>query len=261
VAAAVAALSRNRPRTNPPAVIKPRERLLMKSISAAAAALVLAALAPLAHAQDTDATPPDKLGLRATDPSSRSEPTVLIPSERNSDADYPTPGTPLASPKPSAPAPATRSATKSATRTKSSPATKASPAPAATGTSGKMGEAAVREMENRWLAALQAHDAATVQTLVADDYIGVTATGRAANKAALIADVRKDKNTYDSTSNVRMDVRMHGNDTAVVVGTTRQVGKDAEGKPFTYHYRWTDTWSQNNGQWLCVGSQSIQVAK
>lgn len=115
-------------------------------------------------------------------------------------------------------------------------------------------------MENRWLAALQTHDTSVVQTLVADDYIGVTATGKFVNKTGLLAEIKKDKNNYESATNTRMDVRQHG-DTAVIVGTTRQVGKDAGGKAFTYLYRWTDTWVQRNGQWLCVASQSVQVPR
>lgn len=113
-------------------------------------------------------------------------------------------------------------------------------------------------MENRWLNALQSHDTGIVQTLVADDYIGVTATGKFVNKAGLLAEIKKDKNNYSSGTNTRMEVRVHG-DSAVVVGTTKQVGKDESGKPFIYSYRWTDTWTQRGGQWLCVASQSTQV--
>ena len=236
----------------------------MKHILSTTVALFLAA-APFAGAQE-ESPSPGKLGLRATDPSSRSEPTVVVPSE-SSDEDYPKPGTPLttatpanaaATPSPSA------SPTKAAARSKSPAATKAaspSPSPAGAAVAApKAAEPAVRELENKWLAALQSHDVATVQTLVADNYIGVTATGKFVNKAGLLAQVRNDKSTYESGTNTRMDVRVHG-DTAVVVGTTRQVGKDAEGKAFTYYYRWTDTWSQRSGKWLCIASQSVQVPR
>jgi hypothetical protein len=54
--------------------------------------------------------------------------------------------------------------------------------------------------------------------------------------------LRRDKNTYDSVANARLDVRIHGS-SAVIVGTTKQRGKDAAGKPFSYTYRWTDTGS------------------
>lgn len=235
----------------------------MKYLPAITALLSFAAFPLLAFGQEESPTPNEKLGLRATDSSAEMEPSVSVPSERTM-KEYPRPGapaTPAPTPKkaPSAsPAPA-----KAESRAKASPAPskKESPAPSrTTETAPKGAAAAVKEMENRWLAALQIHDAGVVQSLVSDDYIGVTATGKFVNKAALLAEMKKDKNTYDSAANTRMDVRTHG-ETAVVVGTTRQAGKDEAGKPFTYLYRWTDTWAQLNGAWVCVGSQSVQVAK
>jgi ketosteroid isomerase-like protein len=120
-------------------------------------------------------------------------------------------------------------------------------------------QATLRDLENRWAAATAAHDVATVQELLAGDYVGVTAAGNIVNKAGLLAALRRDKNTYESVANSRVDVRVHG-DAAVVVGTTSQRGKDAAGKPFSYTFRWTDTWVLRNGRWQCVASQSIQVA-
>ena len=96
--------------------------------------------------------------------------------------------------------------------------------------------------------------------MVADGYIGVTSNGRFVNKAGLLAEIKKDTNNYESAANVRMDVRVYG-DTVVVVGTTRQSGKDAAGKAFTYNARWTDTWVFREAQWLCIGSQSAQVPR
>jgi ketosteroid isomerase-like protein len=119
--------------------------------------------------------------------------------------------------------------------------------------------AAVREMENRWAAATKAHDIATIQSLLAGDYVGVTASGSIVNKAGLLAELRKDKNVYDSVTNSRLDVRMHG-DAAVVVGTTKQRGKDASGREFNFTYNWTDTWVLRGGQWQCVASQSFRRA-
>ena len=95
---------------------------------------------------------------------------------------------------------------------------------------------------------------------MAADYIGVNSVGRIVNKATLIAEMKRDKNTYDSAVNSGVTVRVHGN-AAVAVGTTKQVGKDSSGKAFNYNYRWTDTWVERNGQWQCVASQSFVVAR
>ena len=98
------------------------------------------------------------------------------------------------------------------------------------------------------------------QQLVAADYMGVNSAGRVVNKAALIAEMKRDKNTYDAATNSGVTVRAHGT-TAVAVGTTKQTGKDASGKPFSYTYRWTDTWLERNGQWQCIASQSFLVTR
>ncbi|CAN5298151.1 hypothetical protein BH20VER2_BH20VER2_05440 [soil metagenome] len=227
----------------------------MKTTCAAILGLLFA-IAPFAPAQEEEPTP--KLSLRASDSDVAAEPSVSVSTDRSTD--YPKPGTPLATPRPKAsPTPATKTtpaprATATPRPAPAAPAATPRPAPA-----GKP-EAIVRELENRWLAAIKAQDTATVDALVADNYIGVSATGRFMNKAALLAEMKKNKNTYDTTRNSGLTVRVHG-DAAVVVGTTRQVGKDATGKAFDNSYRWTDTWAFRNGTWQCVASQSIQVAR
>lgn len=240
----------------------------MKTTSFLFAVLLLAApLAHVARAQDgADVLPASDLNLRATEPAGRSEPSVLIPSE--SSRSYPKPGTPLSTPRPS-PSPVAAAATSPAkkTRASASPTPTKAPSPAATPAAtttaatatagGKTNVAAtIRDLETRWAASIAAHDATVPQQLVAADYIGVNSAGRIVNKATLIADMKRDKNTYDSAVNSGVTVRVHGN-AAIAVGTTRQSGKTPAGEAFTYTYRWTDTWLQRNGQWQCVGSQSI----
>ena len=251
----------------------------MKKIFLATLALTFAA-APFAVAQDEEDEPSAQdLGLRATDPGARTEPSVTVPSE-SSRSDYPKPGTPVTTPTPRAtPTPSPKAtaspikapaSTKAASPTKAPSPTKAAspakpasptPAPAAASPAAKTNPAAaIKDLENRWAAAIASHDVTVPQALVANDYIGVDSTGTVVNKAALIAGMKRDKNTYDSAVNSGMTVRVHGN-AAVIVGTTKQAGKDAQGKAFNYTYRWTDTWLERNGQWQCVGSQSFLVSR
>ena len=237
----------------------------MKYTVAAITALVIAT-SVAAVAQEDDASPAPDLDLRATDPEGASEPSVSVPSE-STRSNYPKPGTPLATPRPSpSPAAAAASRTSSPARPRTSPSPSptraASPAPAApisTATRGNVA-ATIRDLESRWAAAIQAHDVTVPQQIVATDYIGVNSTGRVVNKAALLADMRRDKNSYDSAVNSGVTVRVHGN-MAVAVGTTKQAGKTPTGEAFNYTYRWTDTWLERNGQWQCVASQSFLVTR
>ena len=156
---------------------------------------------------------------------------------------------------PAAKAPAPSPATKTA-----SPATKeASPAPPPTPATGKkMGvEATLRDNENRWAAAAAKHDIASVEVMVADDFIGVNSKGKVQNRRALLGEMKSDKDTYMSTRNEKLDVRRYGNDVAVVVGTYREKGTGKDGKAFERTFRFTDTWVERNGTWKCVAGQSM----
>ena len=242
----------------------------MKSVRAIVAGMMLVSAMPVLEAQDEDASPAPDLNLRATDPLGQSEPSVIVPSE--SRGNYPRPGTPLATPRPTAsPAAASTTSTTSPTpaaraRTSPSPSPAKAPSPAgqaaaAAASGGKTNVAAtIRDLESRWAAAIQAHDVTVPQQIVAADYIGVNSAGRVVNKAALIAEMKRDKNNYTAATNSGVTVRVHGN-TAVAVGTTKQTGTDPAGKAFNYTYRWTDTWLERNGQWQCIASQSFLVTR
>lgn len=251
--------------------------------------IIAAALTPFALAQEVSPTPEEQISLRGAEPSLRSDPTVSVPAEATKE--YPRPGTPLATPKPkaappkaAAPSPTptpwvtrdvkpakpqpTKSPAKNATakakpKAASTPVAasvkKAKPQPVAKAPAEKTKELPTtpRGMENEWATAISKHDTATIQTLLASDYVGVTSTGNIVNKAGLLAELKKDKTEYDSVTNSGLVVKEHG-DAAIVVGTTTQKGKDAAGKSFSYTYRWTDTWVKRDGQWQCVASQSIR---
>jgi ketosteroid isomerase-like protein len=122
-------------------------------------------------------------------------------------------------------------------------------------------DAALRDMENKWEGAIGKHDAATVEAMVADDFVGVSSKpgAKVQNRRALLADMKSDKDTYTSTKNEKLDVRMFGSGVAVVVGTAREKGTGKDGKAFDRAYRFTDTWVDRNGKWQCVASQAALV--
>src|SRR5438477_9537141 len=133
--------------------------------------------------------------------------------------------------------------------------TKAAPAAAAVSTKG-MG---VKDLENRWEASVGKHDVATVQPMMANDFVGVYWDGKVMNKSATLSMYKKDKDTYTSARNEKLDVRNYGPNVAVVVGTAREKGTGKDGKAFDRTYRFTDTWMMRNGQWQCVASQIMKV--
>jgi ketosteroid isomerase-like protein len=117
-------------------------------------------------------------------------------------------------------------------------------------------EATIKDNENRWEAAVANHDAATVETMVASDFMGISAKGKFLNKSGLVNEYKSDKDTYKSAKNEKLNVRAYDKDVIVVTGSAREKGTDKDGKAFDRTFLFTDTWVDRNGQWQCVASQA-----
>jgi ketosteroid isomerase-like protein len=146
---------------------------------------------------------------------------------------------------------------------KEEPATTPAPvktAPSARGT--KMSVSAMlKDNENRWAAAIAKHDTATIESMVAADFIGVNSKGKVQNRRAMLAEVKSDKDTYTSTKAEKLDVNMYGTGVAVVVGMANEKGTGKDGKAFDRTYRFTDTWMDRGGNWQCIASQVTLVGQ
>ena len=116
-------------------------------------------------------------------------------------------------------------------------------------------EAALKAMENQWQAAIVAHDQTAVDSLLANDFAGINPQGKFVKKADIIAQMKNDKDTYQSAKNDKLSVHFYGADTAVVTGSVRSKGSSKNGQAFDRTYRYTDTWVQRDGKWQCVASQ------
>jgi ketosteroid isomerase-like protein len=116
-------------------------------------------------------------------------------------------------------------------------------------------EATIKDNENKWEAAIASHDLATVEAMVASDFMGVSSKGKFVNKSGLMSEMKSDKDTYKSAKVEKMNVRSFDKDVVVVAGSTREKGTGKDGKAFDRTYLYTDTWVQRNGQWQCVASQ------
>jgi ketosteroid isomerase-like protein len=152
----------------------------------------------------------------------------------------------------SSPKAATTAAKKEATTT-----TTAKPAAAAAAPSGK--KMSVRDMEEKWEASIPSHDFATVQGFIAADFVGVSSQGKFVDRSSVLAEYKKDKDTYKSAKNEKLSVKSFGPNITVVTGRAREKGTGKDGKAFDRTFLFTDTWMLRNGQWQCVASQINKV--
>jgi ketosteroid isomerase-like protein len=115
-------------------------------------------------------------------------------------------------------------------------------------------------MESRWELAISKHDIATVESMMAPDFIGVSSKNKVGSRRSVLSEIKGDKDTYTLAKNEKLDVRMYGKDVAVIVGTAREKGTAKDGKVFDRTYRFTDTWMNRGGKWQCIASQVALLA-
>jgi ketosteroid isomerase-like protein len=124
---------------------------------------------------------------------------------------------------------------------------------------GKAGvEQALMQMERDWTEASLKKDAATLDKILADDWVGQGPTGTQP-KAQALAELKSGDSKLDSITLGDMKVRVFG-DTAIVTGSDDE--KSAyKGKDTSGHWIWTDVFAKRQGHWQAVASQGTIMAK
>jgi ketosteroid isomerase-like protein len=153
--------------------------------------------------------------------------------------------------------PKAASATTAAEKKSATTSTAAKPAAAAAAPSGK--KMSVKEMEDKWEASIPSHDFATVQGFIAADFVGVSSQGKFSDRSSVLAEYKKDKDTYKSAKNEKLNVKSFGPNVTVVTGRAREKGTGKDGKAFDRTFLFTDTWMLRGGQWQCVASQINKI--
>jgi ketosteroid isomerase-like protein len=206
--------------------------------------LATAFLAAMSFAQEESASPPE-----STPPTTEEKASATVeetPASKPAEA---------ASPAAAKKAEAATAASPATAQKKETTASAAKPAPAAT--SGK--KMSVRDMEEKWEASVPTHDLATVQGFVAADFVGVSSQGKFTDRASMLAEYKKDKDTYKSAKNEKLNVKNFGPNVTVVTGRAREKGTGKDGKAFDKTYLFTDTWMLRGGQWQCIASQVNKI--
>ncbi|HEV2200809.1 MAG TPA: nuclear transport factor 2 family protein [Bryobacteraceae bacterium] len=117
------------------------------------------------------------------------------------------------------------------------------------------------QMERDWSQADVKKDAAALNRILAEDWIGIDFQGTILTKAQVLRQVglHSEATATESTELGEMKVRIYGN-TAVVSGTeiekSEYKGHDSSGK-----YVWTDVFVLRKGRWQAVSSQSTRLAE
>ena len=113
-------------------------------------------------------------------------------------------------------------------------------------------EQAVREVDKERIQAQINADAAALDRIYADDFIGVGPSGTVRTKAQVIADFTSGSLKFQSITTDDVQVRVYG-DTAVETGLSTMSGQD-KGKTVPSDTRFTRVWVKQEGHWRLVAN-------
>jgi ketosteroid isomerase-like protein len=115
-------------------------------------------------------------------------------------------------------------------------------------------ERAVAALDTEFQAAVKENDVATMDRILADDFVLVTGRGKIYTKADLLDDARHKRFVYERQEDTDRTVRVWG-DTAIVTALLWAKGAE-EGKPFEYKLWFSDVYLRRPAGWQYVFAQA-----
>jgi hypothetical protein len=108
------------------------------------------------------------------------------------------------------------------------------------------------------MSAIVAKDFATLDRLLASDFIGTSPTGHTYSKDMAIADLKAGKYVVTRMDLDEIFINAYGN--TVVAFTSQQERSMYGGEDFSGHYHYTDVWVRKNGRWQVVASHGSRFS-
>jgi ketosteroid isomerase-like protein len=113
---------------------------------------------------------------------------------------------------------------------------------------------AVAELDTKYQLAVKQNDAATMDRILADDFILISSQGKTYTKAELLEEARSGRMRYEHQEDTDQKVRVWG-DTAVVTAKLWEKGTE-NGKTFDYTLWFSDTYVRTPSGWRYVFGQA-----
>ena len=113
-------------------------------------------------------------------------------------------------------------------------------------------EETIRKLDNERIQAQIHADAAALERIYADDFIGVGPSGTVRTKPQVLLDFTSGSLKFQSITTDEVQVRVYEN-TAVETGLSTMVGQD-KGKAVPHDTRFTRVWVKQQGSWRLVAN-------
>ena len=120
-------------------------------------------------------------------------------------------------------------------------------------------ETKVIAFENLWNQMQINHDADAMEKMLDNDFVLTDYDGTVMSKGQFLASIRDRSNQLTVEASEDMKLYRHS-DTLIVTGATHEKGI-LNGRPYQHKGRFTDTWTRQNGIWVCIASQLALLGK
>ena len=110
----------------------------------------------------------------------------------------------------------------------------------------------IRQVDHERIQAQIGADAAALDRIYADDFIGIGPSGTARTKTQVLADFTSGDLKFQSITTDDVQVRVYGN-AAVETGRSTMIGQD-KGKTVPRDNRFTRVWINQQGRWRLVSN-------
>jgi len=117
----------------------------------------------------------------------------------------------------------------------------------------------IRKVDQERIHAQVHADAAALDRIYADDFIGIGPSGTLRTKKEVLADFTSKKLTFQSITTDDVRIRVYGN-AAVETGLSTMKGQDA-GKVVPEENRFTRVWIKEGGRWRLVSNHYSNLVK
>ncbi len=122
----------------------------------------------------------------------------------------------------------------------------------------------IAALDTAFQAAVKANDAATIRRTLADDMVLVTGRGRIVTAAQHVEAAQTRARNYEQQDEVdgTQQVRVYGDNTAIVTALLWIKGTEKDGKAFDYKVWFSDTYVRTSAGWKYVfGQASLPLPK
>ena len=113
-------------------------------------------------------------------------------------------------------------------------------------------EQTIRRLDDERIQAQIHADAATLDRIYADDFIGVGPSGTVRTKPQVLSDFTSGELKFQSITTDEVRIRIYGN-TALETGRSTMIGED-KGKAVPRDNRFTRVWVKQHGRWRLVAN-------